>query len=54
MPDGKVYFATASSVIANGRPVGRVCVMRDVTHFKELDALKSDSSPRSATTCAPL
>ncbi len=42
MPDGKVYFATASSVIANGRPVGRVCVMRDVTHFKELDALKSD------------
>jgi signal transduction histidine kinase/HAMP domain-containing protein len=42
MPDGKVYFATASSVIADGRPVGRVCVMRDVTHFKQLDALKSD------------
>ena len=42
MPDGKVYFATASSVIADERPVGRVCVMRDVTHFKELDALKSD------------
>ena len=42
MPDGKVYFATASSVIADGRPVGRVCVMRDVTHFKELDALKTD------------
>ncbi len=42
MPDGKVYFATASSVIADGRPFGRVCVMQDVTHFKELDALKSD------------
>ena len=42
MPDGKVYFATASAIIAGGRPVGRVCVMRDVTHFKELDALKSD------------
>ncbi len=42
LPDGKVYFATASAVIADGRPVGRVCVMRDVTHFKELDALKSD------------
>ena len=42
MPDGKVYFATASSVIADGRPVGRVCMMQDVTHFKELDALKSD------------
>ncbi|MBN2387009.1 MAG: HAMP domain-containing protein [Anaerolineales bacterium] len=42
LPDGKVYFATASSVIADGRPVGRVCVMRDVTHFKELDALKTE------------
>ena len=42
MPDGKVYFATASSIIAGGRTVGRVCVLRDVTHFKELDALKSD------------
>ncbi len=42
MPDGKTYFATATSIIADGRPVGRVCVMRDVSHFKELDALKSD------------
>jgi PAS domain S-box-containing protein len=42
MPDGKVYYATASTVIADGRPVGRVCVMQDVTHFKELDSLKSD------------
>ncbi|MCS7011794.1 MAG: ATP-binding protein, partial [Anaerolineales bacterium] len=42
LADGKVYFATASAVIADGKPVGRVCVMRDVTHFKELDALKSD------------
>jgi signal transduction histidine kinase len=42
MSDGRVYFATASAVIADGRPVGRVCVLRDVTHFKQLDALKSD------------
>lgn len=42
LADGKVYFATASAVIADGKPVGRVCVLRDVTHFKELDALKSD------------
>ena len=42
MPDGKIYYATASAVIADGRPVGRVCVMQDVTHFKELDMLKSD------------
>jgi PAS domain S-box-containing protein len=42
MPDSKTYFATASAVIADGRSVGRVCVMQDVTHFKELDSLKSD------------
>jgi signal transduction histidine kinase/HAMP domain-containing protein len=42
LPDGQVYLATASSLVAEGRRVGRVCVMRDVTHFKELDALKSD------------
>jgi PAS domain S-box-containing protein len=42
MADGRVYLATASSVMADGRRMGRVCVMRDVTHFKELDALKSE------------
>jgi PAS domain S-box-containing protein len=42
LPDGQVYLATASSVMADGRRVGRVCVLRDVTHFKELDSLKSD------------
>jgi len=40
--DGKVYYANASAVLADGRPVGRVCVFQDVTHFKELDALKSE------------
>jgi PAS domain S-box-containing protein len=42
MADGRVYLATASSVMADGQRVGRVCVLRDVTHFKELDALKSE------------
>lgn len=42
LPDGRVYLATATSVLAEGQRVGRVCVMRDVTHFKELDALKSE------------
>jgi PAS domain S-box-containing protein len=40
--DGKVFLATASSILADEKPVGRVCVLRDVTHFKELDALKSE------------
>ncbi|MBN2149357.1 MAG: HAMP domain-containing protein [Anaerolineales bacterium] len=42
LPDGKIYLATASTVKAEGRLVGRVCILRDITHFKELDALKSE------------
>jgi PAS domain S-box-containing protein len=38
----RVYLATASSVVSGGRQIGRVCVMRDITYFKELDALKSE------------
>ncbi|PWH17594.1 MAG: hypothetical protein DDG59_07920 [Anaerolineae bacterium] len=42
LPDGKIYSATISTVYAEGRPVNRVCLLRDITHFKELDALKSE------------
>jgi two-component system phosphate regulon sensor histidine kinase PhoR len=42
LPDGRTYFATASSVVVEGRSIGRVCILRDVTHFKELDTMKSD------------
>jgi two-component system, OmpR family, phosphate regulon sensor histidine kinase PhoR len=42
LPDGRTYLATASSVLADGHRVGRVCILRDVTHFKELDTLKSE------------
>jgi PAS domain S-box-containing protein len=39
---GKVYYASVSPVVAEGRSVGRVCTMRDITHYKELEQLKSD------------
>ena len=42
LADGKVYLAIASSVIVDEHPVGRICILRDITHFKELDAMKSD------------
>jgi signal transduction histidine kinase len=42
LQNGQVYLATASSVVADGRPVGRVCILRDVTHFKELDTMKTE------------
>jgi PAS domain S-box-containing protein len=40
--DERVFYATASSVQAEGHRVGRVCVLRDITNFKALDALKSE------------
>ncbi len=42
LPNGQVYLATASPVLADGRLVGRVCILRDVTHFKELDKMKTE------------
>jgi signal transduction histidine kinase/HAMP domain-containing protein len=38
----RVFLATASPVLVGDHKVGRVCVMRDITHLKELDALKSE------------
>ena len=42
LADGRVYYASASTVAADGQRVGRVCILRDITSFKELDALKSE------------
>ncbi|HEY9152714.1 MAG TPA: ATP-binding protein, partial [Anaerolineales bacterium] len=42
LPDKRTYLATASSVIAEGRSMGRVCILRDVTYFKEIDTMKSE------------
>lgn len=41
LPNGKVYHASVSMVMAE-RPMGRICILRDITHYKELDTLKSD------------
>ena len=41
-PDGKTYLAMASPMTAEGKTVGRVCILRDVTQLKEIDTLKSD------------
>jgi PAS domain S-box-containing protein len=42
MQDGKTYLAMASPMIVEGKTVGRVCILRDVTQLKEIDTLKSD------------
>lgn len=48
LPDGRTLYGSASAIVVNDPTVkerrhiiGRVAVMRDVTHFKELDSLKS-------------
>jgi len=40
--NGKVYYTTVSSVVVEGQAVGKICILRDITHFKQLDSLKSD------------
>jgi len=42
LSNGKIYYTSVSAVITEGRQVGRICILRDITHFKELDQLKSD------------
>ena len=38
----RVFFTTVSSVIRHEQSVGKVCLLRDITHFKEVDTFKSD------------
>ncbi len=43
LPDGRTLYANVSIILsANGERIGRVAMMRDVTHFKELDEMKSE------------
>lgn len=43
LESGRTLYASSSTIMAgDGGMVGRVCVLRDVTHFKEVDSLKSE------------
>jgi PAS domain S-box-containing protein len=43
LPDGRTLYGSASDIrLDEGPPLGRAAVMRDVSHFKELDAIKSE------------
>lgn len=44
---GRIYYASVSPVIIQAldgedQNFGKICMLRDITHFKELDTLKSD------------
>ena len=43
LPDGRTLYASVSTILsADGERIGRVALMRDITHLKELDELKSE------------
>ncbi|HEY72440.1 MAG TPA: HAMP domain-containing protein [Thermoflexia bacterium] len=43
LPDGRTLYASISTILsADGERIGRVALMRDITHFKELDEMKSE------------
>ncbi len=43
LPDGRTFYASIAPIVGqDGHVIGRVAVMRDVTHFKELDEMKSE------------
>ncbi|MHB0923085.1 MAG: ATP-binding protein [Bellilinea sp.] len=42
LPNGRIYHAAVAPVMGEDHRVGKVCVLRDVTHYKELDSIKSD------------
>lgn len=42
LQDEKIYLAVASPILLEDEQIGRVCILRDVTRLKELDALKSE------------
>ena len=42
LSNGRIFFATVSPVMVDSRLVGRVCILQDISHYKELDTMKSD------------
>lgn len=38
----RIYFASVSQVYSDGLLIGRVCILRDITHYKVLDREKSE------------
>jgi PAS domain S-box-containing protein len=42
LPGGHFYLVSVSPVLAENRPVGKVCLMRDISKYKELDIMKTE------------
>jgi len=42
LSNDRIYFTSVSSVMNNHKMVGKICLLRDITHFRVLDTLKTD------------
>lgn len=42
LAEEKIFLATSSAIVADGKLIGKICVLRDVTSFKKLDEMKSE------------
>ncbi|MEN4010919.1 MAG: ATP-binding protein [Bellilinea sp.] len=42
LSNGKIYHASVAPVTGEDQQLGKVCVLRDITHYKELDSVKSE------------
>ncbi|WP_083461910.1 ATP-binding protein [Thermanaerothrix daxensis] len=42
LAEGRIYHASVATVWGEEYPIGKVCVLQDITHYKQLDALKSE------------
>lgn len=42
LPGNRVFSASVSPVYVNKKPVGRICILQNITQYKELDKVKSD------------
>jgi signal transduction histidine kinase len=42
MPEGRTYMASVAGVMASDNEVGKICMLRDISRYKELDTLKSE------------
>ena len=40
--DQRYYYAAIDDMFVDKTPLGKVCILRDITHFKEVDSLKSE------------
>jgi PAS domain S-box-containing protein len=42
MTNGRIYFVTTSAVKVDQHSFGKIFILRDITHYKEVDSLKSE------------